>query len=318
MIARGFVLGLQQSASAPSDHARPEVYHPFRSLAAKEKYLAAYDRLALHWPVRWDALNVMTPFGNTFVRTSGPKGAPTLVLLPSLGTTSQVWEPNILALSREFRIFAPDLPGDFGRSVARQRVKSADHLVGWLRDLLDALGLRHAVRLLGFSYGGWIAACFAACCPERLQRVVLVAPAATVLPLRLQFCARALLLMSRRQSSVKSLSEWLFEDSITAVNPKHRRAVNELSNLISVGLQCFETIRPIMPTVLSDDVLRIWTVPTYYIVGEHEKMYSPYKACRRLNALAPAIKTETVLGAGHDVLALNSDLANRQILAFLS
>jgi len=76
------------------------MHHPFRSVAAKEQYLAAYDRLALRWPVGWDGVYVTTSFGRTFVRTTGGKGAPTLVMLPALGTTSQVWEPNLYRFAK--------------------------------------------------------------------------------------------------------------------------------------------------------------------------------------------------------------------------
>jgi pimeloyl-ACP methyl ester carboxylesterase len=238
-------------------------------------------------------------------------------MLPALGTTSQVWEANIAILSEHFHTFAPDLIGDFGRSVATSRISCSDHLVGWLLELLEELGLKGTVRLLGFSYGGWIAANFAFRCPARVERLVLVAPAATVMPISLGFRLRAFLLLTRRWHPVKMFCEWLFEDSAMSATPSHRRAIDELSRLVFVGLRCFRSIQVITPTVLSNSAFRNWKVPTYFLIGEHEKMYSPQQVIRRLNELAPAIKTETIYGTGHDILALAADLASHKILDFL-
>ena len=74
-------------------------YHPFRSVAAKKEYLAFYDMRAKKWPVDSRTRSVDTSYGQTFVRMSGPVGAPPLVLLHGAGLTSSVWFANFAELS---------------------------------------------------------------------------------------------------------------------------------------------------------------------------------------------------------------------------
>ena len=56
-------------------------YHPFRSAPAKAQYLKLYDMRAKKWPVESETRFVHTAYGQTFIRMSGPAGAPPLVLL---------------------------------------------------------------------------------------------------------------------------------------------------------------------------------------------------------------------------------------------
>lgn len=78
-------------------------YHPFRSAEAKELYLKSYDQKAKKWPVVSETRMVDTSYDRTFVRISGPEGAPPLVLLHGMGGNSLQWIPNIEALSGHYR-----------------------------------------------------------------------------------------------------------------------------------------------------------------------------------------------------------------------
>jgi pimeloyl-ACP methyl ester carboxylesterase len=71
-------------------------------------------------------------------------------------------------------------------------------------------------------------------------------------------------------------------------------------------------------TVLDDKVIQGFRVPCLFLVGENEKIYSARKAVKRLNRVAPWIKTELIPRAGHDLWMLKADLVTRTILGFLS
>ncbi|GII05143.1 bifunctional 3-oxoadipate enol-lactonase/4-carboxymuconolactone decarboxylase PcaDC [Planobispora takensis] len=51
-------------------------------------------------------------------RLDGPAGAPLLVLGPSLGTTLEIWEPQMEALTASWRVLRYDLPGHGGSAPA--------------------------------------------------------------------------------------------------------------------------------------------------------------------------------------------------------
>ena len=49
----------------------------------------------------------------------------------------------------------------------------------------------------------------------------------------------------------------------------------------------------------------------------NEKIYSAKAAVRRLNRVAPQVKTEIIPGAGHDLTIVQADLVARKVVAFL-
>jgi len=108
----------------------------------------------------------------THVRQAG-RGRPLLVLHPEFG--ADLWSPYHDELAGSFRVVAPDHPG-FGRTERPDWLDHVDDLVFHYLDLLDLLDLER-VSVVGTSLGGWIAAAFAVAHPERVERLVLAAPA---------------------------------------------------------------------------------------------------------------------------------------------
>jgi pimeloyl-ACP methyl ester carboxylesterase len=82
----------------------------------------------------------------------------------------------------------------FGRSVYTRTIKGPDDFLNWLDEFFSILELGDNINLMGFSYGGWLASQYAIRFPDRLNKIVLLAPAGTVLPLRLEWIMRAILL----------------------------------------------------------------------------------------------------------------------------
>ncbi|MFN8640798.1 MAG: alpha/beta fold hydrolase [Candidatus Binatia bacterium] len=103
----------------------------------------------------------------------GGRGDPLLVLHPEFA--ARTWAPYHDALAARFHLIAPDHPG-FGDSACPEWIDTVDDLVFHYLDLLDALALER-VAVVGTSFGGWIAAALAVAHPERIERMVLAAPA---------------------------------------------------------------------------------------------------------------------------------------------
>ena len=189
-----------------------KAYHPFRSATAKEQYLKLYDQRAKNWPVDSVTRFVETSYGQTFVRMNGPSGAPPLVLLHGGGGNLLQWLPNIEALSRSHKVYAVDNIYDLGLSIYSQRIERPDDFVKWLDELFSELGLGDNINLMGLSYGGWQTSLYALRFPERLNKIVLLAPAGTVLPLRLEWIIRAVLCWIPHRYFTRSFMYWLLED----------------------------------------------------------------------------------------------------------
>lgn len=287
-------------------------HHPFQSQQAKEKYLTHYERRAKTWPIASESRLVETPpYGQTFVHIGGPVDARPLVLLPGIAFNSLMWSPNIEDLSKAYRTYAVDNLYDYGRSIPAQPLKSRDDFVNWLDRLFDALGLGNNINLMGISYGGWLTSQYTLRFPKRLAKIVLLAPAATVLPMRLGFILRSLGLVSRSK-----LLFWTFED-LARQDETGRKMVEDMAEDLQIASQCFQRLTRIYPSVLTDKELQSIKMPALFLVGENEKIYSAQKAVQRLNRVAPQIQTEIIPRAGHDFTFVQPEIVTGKILEFL-
>lgn len=110
----------------------------------------------------------------------GPAGAPALVLSSSLGTTCELWEPQVAPLAERFRVVRYDRRGH-GRSPVAAGATTIDDLGGDLVELLDELALER-VSFCGLSLGGVVGMWLAVNAPERVERLVLCCTAASFAP----------------------------------------------------------------------------------------------------------------------------------------
>lgn len=103
------------------------------------------------------------------------EGDRVLVLSGSLGSTLEMWEPQLPALAQHFRVLRYDHPGHGGSPPAREPSVAA--FAGELVKLLDALGIASA-SFCGLSLGGAVGMRLALDEPERVERLVLCSTSA--------------------------------------------------------------------------------------------------------------------------------------------
>jgi pimeloyl-ACP methyl ester carboxylesterase len=291
-------------------------YHPFKSEEAKERYLAYYDAQSKKWQVDSEARTVDTSYGQTFMRISGPVDKPSLVLIPGLSASSLMWIPNIEALSEHYRTYALDHIYDNGRSVYTRPIPSPNDLVKWLDELLNTLEFEENINLMGISFGGWLTSNYALHFPDRLNKIVLLTPTCTILPVGFSFYIHGALTPLPVRYFTKSMFYWLFEDSVRKDETSRMRVEEWIDNMY-LGYRCFKMKSPFNPPTFTDQELQSINVPALYLVGENEKLYSARKAIQRLNRAAPQIQTEVIPNAGHDLTIVQTEIVNRKILDFL-
>ncbi|WP_237213157.1 alpha/beta fold hydrolase [Falsiroseomonas oryziterrae] len=109
------------------------------------------------------------------LRDTGPRDGQAVLLLHGFGASLHTWEDWAAILDRDRRVIRIDLPG-FGLTGADPtRDYTDDRAVVLLEGLLDTLGVART-DLVGSSMGGRIAWRFAAERPDRVRRLVLMAP----------------------------------------------------------------------------------------------------------------------------------------------
>jgi 3-oxoadipate enol-lactonase / 4-carboxymuconolactone decarboxylase len=106
-----------------------------------------------------------------FFRLDGPDDAPVLVLSHSLGQDHGMWDPQMTALTRHFRVLRYDLRGH-----GASEVTPGDYRIEQLGEdvlaLADALSIER-FAFCGLSLGGMIGLWLAAHAPARITGVVL-------------------------------------------------------------------------------------------------------------------------------------------------
>jgi pimeloyl-ACP methyl ester carboxylesterase len=127
-------------------------------------------------PARLEMARVRTRVGNIAVARAGDPDAHPVVLLHGLGGTKASFLPTVAALAEEYRLLAIDLPG-FGDSVKPLGAAYDPRFFAMaVRDFLDACGIERA-HLIGNSMGGRVALEVGFRFPERVERIVGLAPA---------------------------------------------------------------------------------------------------------------------------------------------
>jgi 3-oxoadipate enol-lactonase len=112
----------------------------------------------------------------------GPAGAPWLVLGPSMGTTTAMWEPQVAVFARWFRVLRFDLRGHGGSAVPPGPYR-IDDLGQDLRALLDEQGIERC-SYAGVSLGGMVGMWLASAVPDRVDRLALLCTSAYLPPAR--------------------------------------------------------------------------------------------------------------------------------------
>jgi 3-oxoadipate enol-lactonase / 4-carboxymuconolactone decarboxylase len=117
-------------------------------------------------------------------RVEGPLGAPTLVLLNSVGSDTRMWEPCVGPLAEQFRVVRVDWRGH-GRSPAAPAGLpcTIGDLGGDVLGVLDRLGAGR-VHLAGLSLGGMVGIWLAVHHPGRVGRLALLCTSAHLPPAR--------------------------------------------------------------------------------------------------------------------------------------
>jgi pimeloyl-ACP methyl ester carboxylesterase len=294
---------------------RSQDFFPFQSAEARERFLARYAEQEADWPVPFEGRVVTSDHGETFVRISGPGEATPLLLLPGAASSSLAWKRLIEPLSTRFRIYAVDAIYDVGCSVPVRPVKDIDDLTAWLDAVLDGLGLREIVDLMGLSFGAYAIAEYALHAPERVRKMVWLSPAMIVAPISPEFVERISACAVPGPEPLRAFTRWAMP-GLAGLDER------ELEERVADQLLIHEAYAGVMPpvgrAVFSDEELRSIRPPVLYIVGECDGVVEDARAAvARVNTVAPAIETVLIPGAGHDAIISHTQLIADRVLQFL-
>lgn len=216
-----------------------------------------------------------------------------VVLVHGLSGSTRWWTPVLPALAEERAVYLVDLPG-FGTMRGRRFVLA--DASSWLARWLEGVGLGRA-SVVGHSLGAAVALRLAAVHGERIERLVLVAPAGLAIGRSLAGNAASLLVALRR-ASPRFLSV-LATDALRAGPRTLLRATREILG---------EDVR---------DALAEVSAPALVIAGETDTLV-PLAAAELVASTIPGARLVVLEGAGHVPMFDRPDAFAGVVTEFLS
>lgn len=221
----------------------------------------------------------------------GPEHAPVLVLPCSLGTTRALWEPQLPAFARSFRLLRYEHRGHGGSPVPPGPY-SLEELARDALALLDRLGLER-VAWCGLSLGGMVGMWLGARAPERLRSLVLACTSARV-PAPEAYRERAALVRERGLEPVADavVSRWF----TATTDPGLVHRFREL--LVATPVEGYAATCEAIAGWDFRDELGDVSVPTLVLAGSEDEA-TPAGDTQLLAERIPGARLAVLEGAAH-------------------
>jgi pimeloyl-ACP methyl ester carboxylesterase len=299
------------------DTAPPQGRVPvYTSAIGEDLAMWAYQEVMGAWPVPHKDLIIGTSFGDTHVIASGPPEKPPLVLLHALFATAASWYRNVEHLSQSYRTFCVDVIGEGNMSHPTAPIASLDQFLRWFTEVLDGLGI-HTLNLVGNSYGGFTAAYYAMQLPERILKLVLIGPAATIHPMRPfmlhMFTPKALYLAAPRLPGAARAMRHAVDWMHAGLEPDPLWEPLFYETLVNGKL-----INRVMPRVYTREELARIRSETLLMFGDREVIYGDLEAAIAAGqTLIPNTRVAVIPDAHHIAALANPEAANQCLIEFL-
>ena len=242
----------------------------------------------------------------------GPSEAPAVVLTHGGGLNGAMFEPQLPALSDDYRVVTWDMPGHGGSAPLDANLDVptvADQMI----TIMDAEEIAQAVAV-GQSLGSFVVQHAALGHPERVSAIVSIGGMPIDQPM-----GGLELFAFRAAASLSSLfpADFIFARSAQekATTEGARRFFHE--SLRSMGKQQFLRMLGGQLDACAIDVTEPPQQPLLITHGEHEMPKSLVEANRRWHAAVPGSRYAEVPDAGHNANMDNPEAFNAVLLAFL-
>ena len=239
----------------------------------------------------------------------GGAGASVLVLSPSLGTTTSVWDAQVPAFAERFRLLRHDHPGH-GVSPPPDGAVTVAGIGAGILDLLDELGVEQA-SFCGTSLGGMVGMWLGANAPERIDRLVLCCTGAALGTPETYRERAALVRAKGTRVTVEGARERWFTPAFRA-SPVARRLLAELECIPREGYAaCCEAVG----SFDFHGELTSVAAPALVVYGEDDPVVAPEVVETLVNGI-PVAERAAIARAAHLANVEQPDAFNAAVLAY--
>jgi pimeloyl-ACP methyl ester carboxylesterase len=267
-----------------------------------------YNRLK-NITVNYRIDRVLTRFGHTQVLVSGENNLETIILLHPMGLNLTSWTPQINTLSEHYRIIAIDTIGDQGRSIVRRDYpETIKEYSFWLNDIIEFYGIID-VNIIGNSMGGWIAHGYAIHFYEKIEKLILISPAAGI-PAKTNW--GGLILKMIFTNNEKKLQE--VARGILGNNQAH----NDWLEYMGKASKDYKSAKVGIPKNFTEKEIRSTGGRILLLIGENETIYKSIEnVFKKVQSIKPDIVCKLIPNAGHLGGWDNPQFVNNEIKNFI-
>jgi pimeloyl-ACP methyl ester carboxylesterase len=301
---------LESCVSTSAKNGKTKRFHVFKSRKAEAEYFKSYDNTLRYWPIPFEEVNVKTTFGIAHVIISGPKTAPTLILLHGLNASSTMWYPNVEAFSKQFRTYAIDFILEPSKSKPLKGNMSKDEIVQWYQEIFDHFKLKN-ISIVGASKGGWLALQLALRSKSNIDKIVLLSPAQALKAIKVKRKVFDNITFALFPKRVRLRN--VLETLSTNVDHLNQAYINQFyiaSKHARINKSLFQM------TPFSDDEFKSLKIPVLILIGDHD-IINDEKGLERAKQTIPNVVADIIPGTGHFLSFDKPTIINKRVVEFL-
>ncbi len=246
------------------------------------------------------------------VSVEGRDGGPTIMLSNSLGATMQMWEPQMAALTKLYRVVRYDRRGH-GKSGVPAGPYSMERFGKDVLAILDDLNIEK-IHWCGVSMGGMVGQWLGANAPERIEKLIL-ANTSCYYPDPTNWLNR---IKAVKESGIASIADAVIAAWLTADFREREPQITQRMKamLIASPVEGYIACCEALSTLDQRDLLPRITAPTLVIAGRHD-MSTPVEASVFIRSHIPNASM-TLLDAAHISNVEQSHNFTEAVVGFLT
>jgi 3-oxoadipate enol-lactonase len=247
-----------------------------------------------------------------FYTVDGPDSGPVLVLSNSLGTTHKMWDAQIPALSKTYRVIRYDRRGH-GQSSSPPSPYSLEDLGNEALAVIDAVGAK-SVLWCGLSMGGMTGLWLAANHPDHIKKLI-VASSATFMPPPELWNGRIKTAQDKGMEvlAAPTMQRWFTADFIRSSQDK---VAGIREQFLQTTVDGFAGCAAAMRDMDLRETVKTIRAPTLVIVGADDQGTTPAEAGIIVNRVPNA--RGVILKGSHIVNVEAPEAFTKEVLEFLA
>jgi len=263
----------------------------YRSARGEAELMALYDEALARLGPGCETHRIGTGLGETHVILAGPEDAPPLVVLPGGNFLNPLCLSWFMPLAERFRLYAPDIVGQPGRSARTRPSAKGDGHARWLLDVLDGLGLGR-VPFVGISYGAGLVLRLAGLDRRRVAGAVLVSPAGIAVgPIWPMVRETALPMLLYRAFPNRERLLRAARPLLTGPEEPYVRQLGLVYRHVKLDRE--------LPRAATGEELARYEAPTLLFAAENDLFFPAERVVPRAAQIIRNLETETLAGNRH-------------------